>query len=161
MSRHPRPTPTVCRTALAGAAAVVVLTGCGGSATSSPPTASAAGPATAGTPAAAADADFCARAAGIDDRVEAALSGREGDDPSVADAFHRLAEELRGIEAPAAISGDWQTMAGGLDRMADALAGIDLTDPDSLTALDEAEGDLSSASSSVEDHLRDQCGIEP
>ena len=160
MTRNVRPTARGCRAAVAGAA-LVLLAACGGSGTDSSPTASAAGPATPGTTTAAADAEFCDRAAGLDDRVEAALSDRGGDDASVPDAFRRLAEELRGIEAPEAISADWQTMAGGLDRMADAFTDIDLTDPDSLSALDEAEGDLSSASSSVEDYLRDECGIEP
>ena len=54
---------------------------------------------------------------------------------------------MRGIEAPDAISSDWGAMAAGLDRMADAFAGIDdITDLDSLEALDRAEGDLTSAS---------------
>lgn len=45
--------------------------------------------------------------------------------------------------------------------MAAAFADFDITDPASLTALEEAEGDLTAASTNVETYLRDKCGIEP
>jgi hypothetical protein len=105
--------------------------------------------------------DFCTQAAGIDQRVEAAMSDLEGDDPSVADAFTQIAEELRAMDPPEQIAADWDAMAAGLDRMAEAFADFDITDPDSLTALEQAEGDLSTASGNVETYLRDECGIEP
>jgi hypothetical protein len=105
--------------------------------------------------------DFCAQAAGLDQRVEQALSDVEGDDPSVRDAFAQIAEELRGMDPPEQIASDWDAMAAGLDRMAQAFADFDITDPDSLSALEDAEGNLSTASTNVEDYLRDECGIEP
>jgi ABC-type glycerol-3-phosphate transport system substrate-binding protein len=161
MSRTVR-TLDLFRTGLAGAAAVVLLTACGGggseagSATATP----AAGQSGEGTAAADGAADFCAQAAGIDQRVDSALSDLEGDDPSVTDAFRQIATELRGIEAPDAISSDWEAMAAGLDRMADAFAGIDdITDLDSLEALDRAEGDLTTASTNVDAYLSDECGL--
>ncbi|WP_171058012.1 hypothetical protein [Modestobacter altitudinis] len=49
-------------------------------------------------------------------------------------------------------------MADGLERMADAVADVDLTDPSTLDALDDAEGDLSAAGDRVETHLREECG---
>jgi hypothetical protein len=99
-------------------------------------------------------------AAGIDQRVDAALSDLEGDDPSVTDAFRQIATELRGIEAPDAIRSDWEAMAAGLDRMADAFAGIDsITDLDSLEALDRAEGGLTAAGRNVDEYLADECGL--
>ncbi|HEY0125822.1 MAG TPA: hypothetical protein VGB58_01650 [Blastococcus sp.] len=107
------------------------------------------------------ETDFCTQAAGMDQRVESAMSGLEGDDPSVADAFRQIAEELRAMDPPEQIASDWDAMAAGLDRMADAFADFDITDPDSLTALEEAEGDLSTAGSNVETYLREECGIEP
>jgi hypothetical protein len=173
MSRSVRRTAGTWPAAVAGAAAAVLLTACGGG--DPAPDASSAS-ATTGSDASGSDAsgsgtaepadatgaaDFCDQAAGIDDRVDAALSDAEGDDPSVADAFRQIAEELRGIEAPAAISADWQAMSGGLDRMAEAFTGLDITDSDSLAALDAAEGDLSSASENVEGYLHDECGIDP
>jgi hypothetical protein len=150
-------TATSCRAAVAAAGAALLLAGCG----SGDPDASAdATPATpaAGTTAASGAADFCDRAAGIDDRVDAAVTDL-GDDSSVPDAFRRLTAELRAIEPPAAIADDWDTMAAGLERMTDALADVDITDPSSLEALDDAEGDLSTASDHVDAYLRDECGI--
>jgi hypothetical protein len=159
MSRTVRRTLSACPAVVAGIAAAVLLTACGGD---DPPADSAA---TAGadaeeTTGASGEGDFCSQAAGIDERVDAALEGSE-DDPSVPDAFRRLAEEFRAMDAPDAISADWEAMAGGLDRMADAFADVDITDPESLTALEEAEGELTSAAANVEDHLRDECGIDP
>ena len=113
-----------------------------------------------GTAATEGAADFCTRAAGIDQRVDAALSDLEGDDPSVPDAFRSIATELRGIDAPDAISSDWEAMATGLDRMANAFADIDdITDLDSIESLDRAEGDLTAASTNVDNYLGDECGL--
>jgi hypothetical protein len=83
----------------------------------------------------------------------------EDDDPSVSEAFHQIATELRGITAPEAITADWESMAAGLDRMADAFADLDITDLDSLDSLDQAEGDLTEASTNVDDYLSEECGI--
>ena len=150
------------RFGVAGAAAVVLLAACGGgsSEAGSATTTPAAGQSEEGTAAAEGAADFCTQAAGIDQRVDAALSDLEGDDPSIPDAFRQIATELRGIDAPDAIRSDWEAMAAGLDRMADAFAGVDsITDLDSLEALDQAEGDLTTASRNVDDYLADECGL--
>jgi hypothetical protein len=160
MSRTARPTVSLCRAGVAGAAAVVLLTACGGdgggSASDSPEAISTVAERTAAPGA----ADFCTQAAGIDQRVDSALSDLEGNDPSVTDAFRQIATELRGIDAPAAITSDWEAMAAGLDRMADAFAGIDsITDLDALESLDRAEGDLTTASTNVETYLSDECGL--
>jgi hypothetical protein len=150
-----------CAAALAFGAAVVLLTACGGDdpaadrAAEPQPTNSATAPGTTGA------ADFCDRAAGIDERVDAALSDLDNDVPSVPEAFTQLAVELRGIDPPEAISADWAAMSAGLDRMAQAFADVDITDLDSVQALDAAEGDLSSASDHVTDYLKDECGIDP
>ncbi len=147
------------RVGAAGAAAVVLLAACGsggpeaGSATTTP----AAGQ----DEETAADdgvADFCSQAAGIDERVDAALSDVDGG-PSLTDAFHQIAVDLRTVEAPAAIASDWAAMAAGLDRMADAFGQVDVTDLDSLEALDQAEGDLTTVSGNVDDHLEEECGL--
>ncbi len=147
------------RAAVAGAAVAVLLTACGGDDSpttgGAPETARAAGGNT--TDASAVDA-FCAEAEDLDQRVDSALSDLDGGDPSVVDAFRQIATELRGITAPAQISADWTAMAAGLDRMADAFADLDITDLDSLDSLDDAEGDLTEASTRVEDYLSDECG---
>jgi hypothetical protein len=148
------PTRTPFRAAVAGAAVAVLLTACGGddggTGSGSPGTARAAGDSTAD--------GFCSEAADLDERVDAALSDLDGGDASVVDAFRQIAIELRGISAPAEIRADWTAMAAGLDRMADAFADVDITDLDSLDSLDDAEGDLTEASTRVEDYLDSECG---
>lgn len=139
---------------VAASVVVLLLTGCGGDEPGSD-----ASPATsaATTETASGDTDFCARAAGIDDRVDAAVS-ELGDGPSIPEAFRELTAELRAVEPPAPIATDWATMADGLERMADAIADVDLADPSTLDALDDAEGSMSAAGDRVETYLRDECG---
>ena len=159
-----RRTLSLSRAGVAGAAAVVLLAACGGdggaSATDSPATASPAQSSAAETTATSGAEDFCTQAAGIDERVDSALSDLGGDQPSVPDAFRRAAEEVRAIDAPGEIATDWEALAGGLDRIGDALSNIDITDPESLATLEDVEGDLSTASTNVENYLRDECGID-
>jgi hypothetical protein len=159
MSRTMRRTVITCHASLAGAAAVVLLAACGGDGGSAADRAAA--DSAAERNGGSGEADFCTQAAGIDERVDRALEDLGGEDPSVTDAFRQIAEELRAIDAPDAIRSDWEAMATGLDRMADTFADVDLSDPQSLAALEEAEGDLTAASNNVEDYLRDECGIEP
>ncbi|GAB3198473.1 hypothetical protein GCM10027261_26020 [Geodermatophilus arenarius] len=148
------------RAGVAAVLGIVLLASCsgddggsgdgGGSAADSPATSSPAED-TAGE-------DFCTRAADLDQRVEAAVD-EAGGDTSVPDVFRQLAEEMRDITAPEAIADDWDTMRTGLDRMADAVADLDLTDADSVAALEEAGNGLDTASDDVEAYLRDECGI--
>jgi hypothetical protein len=157
--------PDPCRTGagLVGLSCVVLLAACGGTDGGSTADAPATGASVSTSPAdgsaAAGDDEFCTRAAGLDERVDTALS-ESADDASLPGAFRQLAEELRAIAAPDAIADDWTTMHTGLDRMADALSDADLTDPDSLEALDAAEGDLDGASDRVQTYLREECGID-
>jgi hypothetical protein len=145
------------RASLLGAAAAVLLAGCGSGGYGSDSSSTTDAATATGT---AADSEFCARAADIDQRVEDGLDKLDDEDSSVADAFRQLAEELRGLDAPDAISSEVAAMADGLDRMAEAFDGIDITDPETLTALDDAEGNLSEASDKVDAFLSDECGIE-
>jgi hypothetical protein len=158
MFRTLRPVPTLLRAGVAGvagAAAVVLLTACGGDGRGGERGAAAAPEDTS----ASAAGDFCSQAGDIDERVDAALSDLDDGDTSLSDAFSQIATELRGISAPAAITSDWEAMAAGLDRMADALADFDITDLDSLDSLDDAEGDLTTSSERVEAYLSDECGL--
>ena len=148
------------RAGVAAAGVVLLLAGCGGGDSQSGAAETPATTTAAETPAPAGDADFCGQAAGIDDRVDAAVSNLRND-PSIVDAFRQLTAELRAIEPPPSIAADWEAMAGGLERMADAFADVDVTDLSTLDALDDAEGDLSAAGDRVETYLRDECGITP
>ena len=144
---------------LAGAAAILLLAACGddeGAASGSR-----AGSGAAETSVAGGESEFCTRAAQLDQRVESALSDLEGAGASVRDAFEQLAEELRAMEPPEAIASDWEALAGGVDQLAAAFAEFDITDPDSLAALEDAEQRLTTASDNVETYLRDECGITP
>jgi hypothetical protein len=154
MSGTVRRNRTASRAGVAAAGVVLLLAGCGSGNSPS----GAAGTPAAETTAPPGDADFCDQAAAIDDRVEEAVSDL-GDDASIPDVLRELTVELRAIEAPAPIAADWETMAGGLERMADAIADGDITDPTTLDALDAAEGDLSEAGDRVDTYLRDECGI--
>lgn len=143
------------RAGVGGAAAVLLLTACGGE----DPEPSSAATSAAEQGSAGEDAtEFCAQAGDIDARVDAALSDLEGD-VSLADGFTRLAEELRGIQAPEAIVADWTALADGLDRVAAAVGTVDLTDLDSLEALDQAASGLDGPSDNVDRYLEDECGI--
>jgi hypothetical protein len=160
MSRTVGPDLDLFRIGVGGAVAVVLLAACGGGSSEgdTPVATHSAELSEDGTTAPDGLADFCARAAGIDERVDSALSDVEGD-PSLTDAFRQIADDLRGIEAPAAIASDWSAMATGLDRMADAFGQVDVTDLDSLEVLDQAEGDLTEVSENVDQYLGDECGI--
>jgi hypothetical protein len=152
MSRIQHRFPNVVRVGLAGAASVVLLAACssnGGGSTGDA--------LEAGTAAGSGD-DFCAQAAGIDDRVDTALDDLDGG-VSVPEAFRQIAEELRGIEAPDAIATSWAALGDGLEQMADAVADLDITDLDSLDALDDIDGRLTDAGNDVDAYLSDECGI--
>jgi hypothetical protein len=160
VSRNPIQHPY--RAAVAGAAAVLLLTACGGgsgdtAAVSPDPTG--AGTGGSGTTAAAGRSGFCSHAAGIDQRVDAALSDMDDGVASLPEVLRQIGDELRDIAAPAEITADWKAMATGLDGMADAFADFDITDLDSLDALDQAEGNLTEASTDVERYLSDECGL--
>lgn len=157
MSRNLSPAAKLFRAGAAGASAFVLLTACGGGdgGGENEPDATAASDATTAPD----SGDFCSQAGDIDERVDAALSDLDGGDTSLSDAFSQIAVELRGISAPAAITSDWEAMAAGLDRMADALEDFDITDLDSLDSLDDAEGDLTTSSENVEAYLSDECGL--
>ncbi|MGY1738143.1 MULTISPECIES: hypothetical protein [unclassified Geodermatophilus] len=152
------------RAGVAAVLGVVLLASCsgddggsgdGGSAADTPATSSPAEDTAEDT---AAGEDFCARAADLDQRVEDALAEVEGD-ASLPEVFRQLGEEMRDVDPPEEIAADWETMQAGLDRMADAVADLDLTDGDSVAALEEAGSGLDTASANVEAYLRDECGI--
>jgi ABC-type glycerol-3-phosphate transport system substrate-binding protein len=150
---------SACRAGAAAAGVVLFLAGCGGGnsrdgAAASPAATTAAATSPSG------DADFCEQAADIDHRVDAAVSDL-GPDSSLPDAVSQLTVELRAIEAPDAIAADWNALASGLDRLADAIADVDLADPSTFDALDQAGAAVSAAGDRVDAYLREQCGITP
>jgi hypothetical protein len=136
---------------VAGAAAAVLLVACGGGDGSSTDNAD-------GSAVDAGNGEFCDQAGDIDGRVDEALSQLD-EGGSVSEAIHASADELRAIEAPEAIATEWTALVDGLDQIADALADLDITDADSVAALDEIGTRLSTAGDKVENYLQDECGI--
>jgi hypothetical protein len=158
-----RRTLPACRTGLSVAAAVVLLSACGGSDEGS--SASSTSEATSSASESSADAagsEFCTEAAGIQEKVGASFD--EQDPASLGLALQEGASEIRGIEPPAEIAADWNALADGLDQIAAAFAEVDLNDPAAQQALGEKiaelEGPLDTASTNVETYLRDECGLE-
>jgi hypothetical protein len=155
VARTAHRTLTVCRAGVAGAAATVLLAACGGDGGSSTDNAAS----SAADTGAAASGDFCDQARNIDERVDAVLSELD-DGSSVPEAINAAADELRAIEAPAAISADWSALVEGLEEIGDAFANLDITDADSVAALEEVQDRLTTAGTNVENYLQDECGID-
>jgi hypothetical protein len=154
-----RRTLPACRTGLSVAAAVVLLSACGGSEE---------GASTAGTSSSPAEktseagSEFCTDAAAIQERVGATLND-QADPTALPQALQEAAAQIRAVEAPPEISDDWDTLADGVEQIATAFASIDFDDPDALTTFQERvgqlQGQLATASTNVETYLRDECGI--
>jgi hypothetical protein len=162
---------TLCRAGLPLAAAVVLLTACGGDdgdggtadATSSAETSSSAEETSASEEAPEAGSDFCTAATALNEQLDSAVSGG-GDPASVEDSLRTASEGIRAIEPPAEISDDWNTLADGLDELGAAYTELDEADPESVSAFQqrvaELQGELTGASANVETYLTEQCGID-
>lgn len=136
------------KTAAAVLLASVVLTACGGSDTGA----------------------YCDRLEKAEDDFSSL--GQDGDMNDAFDTFRELRDE-----APDAVKGDWETLAGAIDDMEKAYedAGIDLDEVDQLDAsklsqdqikkLTEATSKLSSedyteASNNISEHAKSECDID-
>ena len=153
---------------MAGAAAVVLLTACGGGDAGEPAAASSAKPAdktvAQSSPASSAE-QFCAEAAAVDEQVDTALTEVADDPVALVQALTDTAGRVRAVEAPAEIAADWDALAGGLEQMAALFTALDLSDPNALATLEEQVGQieirLAGAGTNVQDYLRAECGLEP
>ena len=150
------------RTGLSVAAALVLLTACGGSdegsSASGTPT-GAAGSSSAG----AAGSEFCTQAASIQERL-GATANAVSEPAELPQVLRQAAHEIRAIDAPAEIEADWNALADGAQRFSEAIAGIDFRDPNALATLEQQltplQEELHTASTDVADYLRDDCGID-
>jgi hypothetical protein len=151
-------TLTACRTGLSVAAAVALLSACGGSDSND-----AASRSSAESSAPQADSAFCREAATIQERIDATLSARS-DSSALPQALQQAANDIRNIEPPAEIAEDWEALAGGLEQIAEAFGSIDFNDPSALPSFQEQMGqlqtELGTASTNVRTYLADECGIE-
>lgn len=145
------------------AAAVVLLSACGGSGESSSASGSGVTSSSASRSSAAPStgSEFCTAAGSIQQRAASTFTESDAADPGA--LLQQGAADVREIEPPAEIAADWAALADGLDQVAASFAGVDLTDPAAKLALGrkiaELQGPLGAASTRVEAYLRDACGL--
>jgi hypothetical protein len=158
-----RRTLTVCRNGLSVAAAVVLLSACGGSDEGGSES-SASSSSASETSADAAASEFCTQAADALSQVEPAFTDQGGDPAALAPALHAAADQVRAIEAPSEISEDWTALADGIEQFAQAFAEVNVNDPASQTALQqrttEIIGTLSTSATNVQTYLTQECGLD-
>ena len=163
--RSPAP---LLRSALAGAAAVVLLTACGGSGDGEPAAASSpSAPATSSDPSTgtaapdpAAEA-FCGGITTAFTELQGTLGAAAPEE--VAGRLPEVVTTLEQVEAPAAIAGDWGALLDGLRRLADTAGTLDLGTPEGRQAYADAEAaigsDLGPAQSALTDYVVANCGL--
>jgi hypothetical protein len=146
------------------AAAVVLLSACGGSdeggSAAGSTEAESSAPETSAEPA---DSQFCTEAAAIQDRVGSTLSD-QSDPTAIPQALQEAATQIRAVEPPPEIAADWESLADGVDQIATAFGSLDFNDPNALATFQQQVGQLQAqlgtASTNVETYLREECGIE-
>jgi hypothetical protein len=162
-----RRTLSLCRSGLAAAAAVVLLTACGGSdeapsasETSSPSTSSSASETTENS-APQADSEFCTEAAAIQERISASFLGQT-DQSNLGEIFQQASDEVRALEPPADLAADWEQFAAGIQAIADA-SNIDFTDQAAVAqwqqAVTQIQEQYGTAFANVESYLATECGL--
>ena len=148
---------------LPAAAALVLLTGCSGSADEQEalPAEETAAETTPSTEVPA-DSEFCTEAAGIQERISSSADAA-GDPTRLPQIFRETAQEIRAVEPPAEIAADWNALADGVQQFATTLEGVDFTDPNALATLEQSlaplEQDLNDASANVQGYLSQECGL--
>jgi hypothetical protein len=156
-----RPSLTACRTGLSVAAAVVLLTACGGSDDTASSASSKAG--SSASESSAADSKFCTEAAAIQKNLGTTLEDSQ-DPTALPQALQEAAAQIRAIDPPAEIADDWNRLADGAEKISQAFASIDINDPNALATLEQKIGELgtglSTASTRVDNYLREKCGID-
>jgi ABC-type phosphate transport system substrate-binding protein len=158
-----RRTLTVCRHGLSVAAAVALLTACGGSgdsnsaASESSPTGSSASESSAD----AAGSEFCTQAAAVQERVAATFNG-QSDPSTLPTTLQEAAKEIRAVDPPEELKSDWTGFADGIEQIA-AAARVDFNDPNAVAAFQQKVADLQQqygpAFSNVEKYLSEKCGL--
>jgi hypothetical protein len=160
-----RRTLTVCRSGLSVAAAVVLLTACGGSDDGGSTAASettASETSSSASETSAANEEFCAQASTIQQRVGSTLTDQT-DPAAIPTALQEAATEIRAIEPPEEIAADWNALADGVEQIAAAFSGIDFNDPNALATFQQEiaalETQLGDASTNVQTYLAEECGL--
>ncbi|HYX95669.1 MAG TPA: hypothetical protein VE823_11410 [Geodermatophilus sp.] len=166
--RSPAP---LLRSAVAGAAAVALLTACGGSGTGEPAAApSTSAPATSssapssgtaapssGTAAPDPAAEtFCGEMTSAFTEVQGSLAAATPED--VATRLPEAVTRLEQVQAPAAIADDWTALLDGLRRLSDTAGTLDLATPEGQQAYVDASTRISQEIGPAETALSDYVG---
>lgn len=137
-----RLTSNIARTALTGAAALALLTACGGgsdnssaSSTSASKTTSSAATSTAAGPTGA-DAAFCQAVPQLTSQLTALQAAQPAQIPAM---LQQLATGFQAVQPPAAIASDWQALGAGLQQFGTAVASINVSTPQGQQQLQAAE----------------------
>ena len=161
--------PTLTRSAVAGAA-VVLLTACGGSgdgepaATSSSPspaTSSSAEPTTAAPTSPDAEAAaFCAEVSTVFEQVSTAFETATPE--QVPGLLDEVVAGFDTVQPPAEIQGDWQALGDALRQLAQVADSVDLTTPEGQQQYAQAEteitGQVQQAQTNVTNYVLANCG---
>jgi hypothetical protein len=168
VGRMRSPAPLL-RTALAGAAAVALLTACGGSGDEEP--AAAAGtsaPATSPSAPASGTASPDPAAEAFCGEITTAFTGLQGtlgaaSPEEVAGRLPEVVTTLEQVTAPPEVAGDWNALLDGLRRLADTAGTLDLGTPEGQQAYADASArvgaDLGEAQTGLTDYVVAHCGL--
>ena len=108
------------------------------------------------------DSEFCTEARQINERITSSLTVSDG--ASLSGNLQTISDEIGALEPPDEIADDWNSLADALGQAADALEGVDLTDPEEAAKVQaevaELQEQLGDAGTNVETYLREQCGID-
>jgi hypothetical protein len=170
VGRMRSPAPLL-RPALAGAAALALLTACGGSGDDGPAAASStSAPATSSSAPASGTAttdpaaeEFCAEATSAFTEVQGSLTAATPEE--VAGRLPEAVDRLAQVQAPAAIAGDWSALLDGLRRLSDTAGTLDLGTPEGQQAYVDASTrigeELRPAETALTDYVVANCGLTP
>lgn len=142
-----RLTSNFVRTAVTGAAALAVLTACGGgnsdnaSSTSSAAKTTTAAPTTAAGPTGA-DAAFCTAVPQLTSQLTAAQSAQP---QQAAQLLQQLAANFTKITPPAALQTDWTALGTGLQQLVTAAGSLDLSTPQGQQQFQQLAGQATTA----------------
>jgi uncharacterized alpha-E superfamily protein len=153
----------IVRTGLSVAAALVLLTACGGSDKGNSASSSTkAGSSASETSAQAAGSEFCTKAAAIQSSVTSAVTD-QSNPASIQQGLQAAVTQIRAIDPPSEIASDWSALADGVEKLAAAFANVDFNDQAAVASFQQTatqlETQLSGASTNVEKYLSEKCGL--
>jgi hypothetical protein len=151
-----RLTSNLVRTGLAGAAALALLTACGGgsdnssaSSSSASTSTSSAATSTASGPTGA-DAAFCQQVGQLVTQLAALQAAQPAQVPAM---VQQLVTNFGAVTPPAAVQSDWQTLGSGLQQLATAVGSIDVSTAAGQAQLAQIEQQATAAAAPAQGNI--------